>query len=34
MKEVYREAIHRMIDVVQDERILRKIYSYIRGFIQ
>lgn len=34
MKEEYRKAIHRMIDVIQDERILRKIYSYIKGLIE
>ncbi len=34
MKEGYRKAIHQMIDVIQDECILKKIYSYIKGLVQ
>lgn len=29
MKEKYREAIHRMIDTVADEALLKKIYTYV-----
>lgn len=29
MKEVYRQAIHKLIDSIEDESILKKIYSYI-----
>lgn len=29
MKEQYRQAIHRLIDLIEDEEILKKIYSYI-----
>lgn len=29
MKEKYRREIHRIIDAIEDENILRKIYSYI-----
>ncbi len=31
MKEVYRQAIHKLIDSIEDERTLKKIYSYIIG---
>lgn len=29
MKEVYRQAIHKLIDSIEDERILKKIYTYV-----
>lgn len=29
MKEQYRQAIYRLIDLIEDEEILKKIYSYI-----
>ena len=29
MKDRYKEAIHQMIDLIEDETILKKIYSYI-----
>lgn len=29
MKEQYRLAIHKLIDSIEDENILKKIYSYI-----
>jgi len=29
MKEEYRQAIHKLIDAIHDETMLKKIYSYI-----
>jgi hypothetical protein len=29
MKEKYREMIHRMVDAVADEQMLKKIYTYV-----
>lgn len=29
MKEEYRQAIHKMIDCIEDETILKKVYSFI-----
>lgn len=29
MKEEYRQAIHQIIDTIEDENILKRIYSYI-----
>lgn len=29
MKEKYRDAIHKMIDAVSDEQLLKKIYTYV-----
>lgn len=29
MKDRYKEVIHQMIDLIEDETILKKIYSYI-----
>lgn len=29
MKEKYREMLHQMIDAVTDERLLKKIYTYV-----
>ena len=29
MKEEYRQVIHKLIDAIEDETILKKIYSFI-----
>ena len=30
MIELYREAIHKLVDRIQDEKILKKIYTFIK----
>ncbi len=33
MMEQYRKAIHRLIDKIQDEEKLKKIYTYIKAVL-
>jgi hypothetical protein len=34
MIEQYRKAIHKLIDKIEDEKLLKKIYTYIKAMLR